>query len=70
MTDGWAGLKVVAVLEAANRSLANGGQREALPEFEDITQVESIKVHWGYGDVPTITIVHMAEEPRDPLPLE
>ena len=31
MTDGCAGLKVVAILEAANRSLTNGGHREALP---------------------------------------
>ena len=29
-SDGWAGLKVTSILEAANRSLANGGQREKL----------------------------------------
>ncbi|MEE8174073.1 MAG: Gfo/Idh/MocA family oxidoreductase [Dehalococcoidia bacterium] len=30
-SDGWAGLKVVNIIELANRSLENGGQREALP---------------------------------------
>jgi predicted dehydrogenase len=29
-SDGWAGLKVTSILEAADRSLANGGQREKL----------------------------------------
>jgi predicted dehydrogenase len=29
-SDGWSGLKVTSILEAANRSLANGGQREKL----------------------------------------
>jgi len=29
-SDGWAGLKVTSVLEAADKSLANGGQREKL----------------------------------------
>ena len=30
-TDGWAGLKIVTILEAANKSLLNGGGREMLP---------------------------------------
>jgi predicted dehydrogenase len=30
-TDGWAGLKVISILEAANRSLLNQGQRINLP---------------------------------------
>jgi len=29
-SDGWAGLKVTSILEAADRSLSNGGQREKL----------------------------------------
>jgi predicted dehydrogenase len=29
-SDGWAGLKVTSILEAADKSLANGGQRERL----------------------------------------
>ncbi len=29
-SDGWSGLKVTSILEAANRSLANGGRREKL----------------------------------------
>jgi hypothetical protein len=29
-SDGWMGLKVTSILEAADRSLANGGQREKL----------------------------------------
>jgi len=29
-SDGWAGLKVTSILEAADKSLANGGQREML----------------------------------------
>ena len=29
-SDGWAGLKVTSILEVADRSLANGGQREKL----------------------------------------
>jgi len=29
-SDGWAGLKVTSILEAADKSLANGGQREKL----------------------------------------
>jgi predicted dehydrogenase len=29
-SDGWSGLKVTTILEAANRSLTNGGQRERL----------------------------------------
>jgi predicted dehydrogenase len=30
LSDGWAGLKVTSILEAADRSLVNGGQREKL----------------------------------------
>lgn len=30
MSDGWAGLKVTSILEAADKSLSNGGQREKL----------------------------------------
>jgi predicted dehydrogenase len=29
-SDGWAGLKVTSILEAADKSLANGGQRVKL----------------------------------------
>ncbi len=30
-SDGWAGLRVVSILEAANKSLSNGGRREQMP---------------------------------------
>ena len=30
VSDGWAGLRVTSILEAANRSLQNDGQREKL----------------------------------------
>jgi predicted dehydrogenase len=32
-SDGWAGLKVIRILEAADRSLLNGGHREKLPSL-------------------------------------
>ncbi len=37
-SDGRAGLKVVSILEAANRSLLNGGQRERLSPAESIVE--------------------------------
>jgi predicted dehydrogenase len=45
-SDGWAGLRVVQILEAADRSLLNGGHREKLPPLT--TMVESSQeVHRG-----------------------
>lgn len=37
-SDGWAGLKVVSILEAASKSLLNGGQRERLALVGPITE--------------------------------
>lgn len=42
MSDGWAGLKVVTILEKANKSLNNGGHREILPEFADFVEANAI----------------------------
>lgn len=37
-SDGWAGLRVVNILEVANRSLMNGGLREQLHSIESIAE--------------------------------
>lgn len=37
-SDGWAGLRVTTILEAADRSLANGGRREKLVPLDMIAQ--------------------------------
>ena len=37
-SDGWAGLKVTSILEAADRSLSNGGRRERLPSAAGISE--------------------------------
>jgi predicted dehydrogenase len=44
-SDGWAGLKVVNILEAANRSLLNGGQRERLPSITAIAESGTAAIH-------------------------
>ncbi len=43
-SDGWAGLKVVNILETANRSLVNGGQREQFSIASNISEARSIPV--------------------------
>lgn len=43
-SDGWAGLKVVNILEAANRSLMNGGSREELPSAIALAKASSIQL--------------------------
>ncbi len=43
-SDGWSGLKVTAILEAAERSLANGGQREQLPPLKAVAQTGTITI--------------------------
>jgi predicted dehydrogenase len=43
MSDGWAGLRVVNILEAANRSLTNGGTREKLLPTTDLTEASTIR---------------------------
>ncbi len=40
--DGWAGLGVVGILEAASRSLANGGQRENLQSIGHLTGAATV----------------------------
>jgi predicted dehydrogenase len=37
-SDGWSGLKVVNILEAANKSLVNGGQLEELAPVRDLAE--------------------------------
>ena len=37
-SDGWAGLRVVSILEAANKSLVNGGRREDLMPVSEIVR--------------------------------
>jgi predicted dehydrogenase len=44
-SDGWAGLKVVNILEAANRSLMNGGYREKLSTVLPNAGASTIKIH-------------------------
>ncbi len=46
-SDGWAGLKIVNILEAANRSLLNGGRREKLPSTMAIAEGCSAKLIQG-----------------------
>jgi predicted dehydrogenase len=44
-SDGWAGLKIVNILEAANRSLLNGGHREKLPQVRPNAKASTIKIN-------------------------
>lgn len=44
-SDGWAGLRVVSILEAANKSLLNGGQREGLPSVKTIAKTGATAIH-------------------------
>ncbi len=44
-SDGWAGLRVVNILEAANRSLLNGGQRERLPSVRVTAEPDAAAIH-------------------------
>jgi predicted dehydrogenase len=41
MSDGWAGLRVVNILEAANRSLTNGGKREKLLSATELAETSA-----------------------------
>jgi predicted dehydrogenase len=43
-SDGWAGLKIVSILDAANKSLMNGGQREKL---RSVTEVSTTTIYRG-----------------------
>jgi predicted dehydrogenase len=43
-SDGWSGLRVINVLEAANRSIVNGGQRESLPSVKERFRTSSAEV--------------------------
>jgi predicted dehydrogenase len=40
-SDGWAGHKIISILEAANRSILNGGQREMLPLDKAIAEASA-----------------------------
>ncbi len=42
-SDGWVGLKVVNILEVANRSLLNGGQREEAPSIDSMSRSPSVR---------------------------
>jgi predicted dehydrogenase len=44
-SDGWSGLKVVSILEAANKSLSNGGQRVTLPKTTPISEASAATIH-------------------------
>ena len=44
-SDGWAGLKIVNILEKASKSLMNGGQRESLPSVTEIAEAGTAVIH-------------------------
>lgn len=44
-SDGWAGLRIVNILEAANKSLLNEGRREGLASVMDITEASAATIH-------------------------
>jgi predicted dehydrogenase len=44
-SDGWAGLRVATILEAANKSLMNGGQRERLPSIVPFAETSKTVIY-------------------------